>query len=161
MSAAEIEERLRRFQASKAFPRRMIFERHVLPVDEDQDRITLVTSKPNDPPVSAILSYMMQKEIVWVSLDDESIVKLIKENFGIGADTLHAMLDKEEWQESEKDSATDDEDLDEGGATVVRFVSQVISEAYKERATDIHFEPMETSLRIRSSATSLVTSCLK
>src|SRR5258705_207826 len=40
----------------------------------------------------------------------------------------------------------------EGGdqeASVVKFVNQIIGEAYKERATDIHMEPMENDLRIR------------
>ena len=34
-------------------------------------------------------------------------------------------------------------------ASVVKFVNQIIGEAYKERATDIHMEPMENDLRIR------------
>src|SRR5260370_8197221 len=34
-------------------------------------------------------------------------------------------------------------------ASVIKFVNQVIWEAYKDRATDIHFEPAEDELRIR------------
>ncbi|NLN01831.1 MAG: type II/IV secretion system protein, partial [Lentisphaerae bacterium] len=34
-------------------------------------------------------------------------------------------------------------------ASIVRFVNQIIAEADRQEATDIHFEPMETELRIR------------
>ncbi len=34
-------------------------------------------------------------------------------------------------------------------ASIVRFVNQVIMEAIEDRATDIHFEPMEEELRVR------------
>ena len=34
-------------------------------------------------------------------------------------------------------------------ASVVKFVNQIIWEAYKDRSTDIHIEPMENDLRIR------------
>ena len=42
-------------------------------------------------------------------------------------------------------------DLSELGqeASIVRFVNQIIAEADRQEATDIHFEPMETELRIR------------
>ena len=50
----------------------------------------------------------------------------------------------------------DDEDLSKQDlsnldqeASVVKFVNQVIWEAYKDRSTDIHIEPMENNLRIR------------
>ncbi|MFZ4695089.1 MAG: GspE/PulE family protein, partial [Verrucomicrobiia bacterium] len=69
--------------------------------------------------------------------------------YGVGADTLHAMLGQEEWQRTPGGDGEGEERLDEAEASVVRFVNQVILEAHRERATDIHFEPMETSLRIR------------
>ena len=55
------------------------------------------------------------------------------------------MLDIDEIAEVTKD------DLESGDqeASVVKFVNQIIGEAYKERATDIHMEPMENDLRIR------------
>src|SRR5438045_4976438 len=34
-------------------------------------------------------------------------------------------------------------------ARVIKFVNQIIWEAFKDRATDIHFEPAEDELRIR------------
>jgi len=44
-----------------------------------------------------------------------------------------------------------DKEITEGEqeASVIKFVNQVIWEAYKDRATDIHLEPQEDELRIR------------
>ena len=44
-----------------------------------------------------------------------------------------------------------DKEITEGDqeASVIKFVNQVIWEAYKDRATDIHLEPQEDELRIR------------
>ena len=52
--------------------------------------------------------------------------------------------------EKEPDDATSkDVDIDDKEASVIKFVNQVILEAQRRRATDIHFEPQERELRIR------------
>ncbi|HEV2694702.1 MAG TPA: GspE/PulE family protein, partial [Verrucomicrobiae bacterium] len=45
-----------------------------------------------------------------------------------------------------------DKEITEGDqeASVIKFVNQIIWEAFKNRATDIHFEPQEDELRIRN-----------
>jgi type II secretory ATPase GspE/PulE/Tfp pilus assembly ATPase PilB-like protein len=149
LSLDEIEAKLRAFRPSAEFPRNLIFERQVLPVAEDERRITVASSKPNDPTVVALLTFLLGKAIYWIALDDKTVVNLIKKYYGVGGDTLHAMMSQEEWQDSRGGSSTADERVDEAEASVVRFVNQVIREAHHERATDIHFEPMENSLRIR------------
>ena len=45
----------------------------------------------------------------------------------------------------------EDKEITEGDqeASVIKFVNQIVWEAFKDRATDIHFEPAEDELRIR------------
>ncbi len=45
----------------------------------------------------------------------------------------------------------DDMDLTEAaeGASIIRFVNQILTEAIELRATDVHIEPFEESLRVR------------
>ena len=47
--------------------------------------------------------------------------------------------------------SAEDKEITEGDqeASVIKFVNQIIWEAFKDRATDIHFEPAEDELRIR------------
>jgi general secretion pathway protein E/type IV pilus assembly protein PilB len=50
---------------------------------------------------------------------------------------------------SEKEKISDGSESDTDDAPVIRFVSRVITEASKMRASDIHLEPMERTFRIR------------
>jgi type II secretion system protein E len=76
------------------------------------------------------------------------IEKALKKYYGVGAETLSEMDEEEEV--ADLDIAYD-KDITEGDqeASVIKFVNQIIWEAYKDRATDIHLEPQEDELRIR------------
>ena len=78
------------------------------------------------------------------------IAKALKRYYGVGAETLDELMQKNVLDIDEIEEVTKD-DLESGDqeASVVKFVNQIIGEAYKERATDIHMEPMENDLRIR------------
>src|SRR5207237_923765 len=68
--------------------------------------------------------------------------------YGVGAETLDEMGNDEE---EPLELLIGDKEITEGDqeASVIKFVNQVIWEAYKDRATDIHLEPQEDELRIR------------
>ena len=71
--------------------------------------------------------------------------QLIIEHFGVGSGSLE---DSGEDFAPVQNPQGADETVDEDAA-VVRFVSDVISQAIADAATDIHFEPQEGQLRIR------------
>ncbi len=54
---------------------------------------------------------------------------------------------QEKYGNSNKDKNADSEEIKQ--APIVRLVNQIIEQAVHKRASDIHFEPMETQLRIR------------
>jgi len=78
------------------------------------------------------------------------IAKAINKFYGVGADTMERLIEDNriEVPREEIMAKVDLSDLDQE-ASIVKFVNQIIWEAYKDRATDIHFEPMEDELRIR------------
>ena len=78
------------------------------------------------------------------------IAKALKRYYGVGAETLDELMQKNVLDLSAPEEITK-EDLESSNqeASVVKFVNQVIWEAVKERSTDIHLEPMENDLRIR------------
>jgi type II secretory ATPase GspE/PulE/Tfp pilus assembly ATPase PilB-like protein len=82
---------------------------------------------------------------VWHLAVPERVRQLIIENFGVGSGSLEdsdeAYVAPEALQQAEE--VVDEE------AAVVRFVTDVISQAVEDQATDIHFEPQEGQLRIR------------
>ena len=84
------------------------------------------------------------------SLSPLDITEAARKFYGVGAETLDQMISNNPLDfDDEGDLLKQDlSDLDQE-ASVVKFVNQIIWEAYKDRATDIHIEPMETDLRIR------------
>src|SRR5947209_3493588 len=75
------------------------------------------------------------------------IEKALKKYYGVGAETLDEMANDDEPLEL----LVDDKEITETDqeASVIKFVNQIIWEAFKDRATDIHFEPAEDELRTR------------
>jgi general secretion pathway protein E/type IV pilus assembly protein PilB len=78
---------------------------------------------------------------------------LIKTHFGVGGETVTAMVQE---RASESVELLQDTELDESEvakmaqeASVVRLVNEILVEAANERASDIHVEPEERGLRIR------------
>jgi type II secretory ATPase GspE/PulE/Tfp pilus assembly ATPase PilB-like protein len=76
------------------------------------------------------------------------IEKALKKYYGVGAETLDGMEKEDELLDLELPADKEITESDQE-ASVIKFVNQVIWEAYKDRATDIHFEPAEDELRIR------------
>jgi len=76
------------------------------------------------------------------------IKRAMREHYGIGADTLEVLADHRDLGPAEvvEDASIDTEVAD---ASIIKFVNQLIVDAYNSRATDIHIEPFEGQLRVR------------
>ncbi|MFC1474976.1 GspE/PulE family protein, partial [bacterium] len=78
------------------------------------------------------------------------ILNAIRDTYGVGAETAELMVREgasqlEVVRPEETEAAHELVDT----APVVRFVDQVILEAFRDRATDIHIEPFDHDMRIR------------
>ena len=81
------------------------------------------------------------------------IAKMIRELYGIGAETVQEIIDEQIVPEimilgPEVVDLTKQEEEGEDAA-IVRFVNQLLLEAVKNEASDIHLEPYEKDLQIR------------
>jgi general secretion pathway protein E len=85
------------------------------------------------------------RPLVWHLAVPERVHQLIIENYGVGSGSLDDTDDSYVAPEAQKES----EEVVDEDAAVVRFVTDVISQAIEDQATDIHFEPQEGQLRIR------------
>jgi type II secretory ATPase GspE/PulE/Tfp pilus assembly ATPase PilB-like protein len=85
------------------------------------------------------------RSLRWLLAPTDRISQLIVESYGVGAGSLD---NEEENPDLPVNLNAADVEGDEDAA-VVRFVTDVISQAIEEDATDIHFEPQEGQLRIR------------
>jgi type II secretory ATPase GspE/PulE/Tfp pilus assembly ATPase PilB-like protein len=98
-----------------------------------------------DPAMSDWLRTFTPRPLVWHLAVPERVHQLIIENFGVGSGALEDSDEGYVAPEAQQDAEADvDED-----AAVVRFVTDVITQAVEDQATDIHFEPQEGQLKIR------------
>jgi len=135
------------------FPARVLLDKHVIPVEGTNGEVLVVTSNPFE--TSAIdqlrLATGLDLKMALAPLTD--IDRCVKRHLGVGADTVQSMISEagENGLQVIDTDADDDMDLTDAaeGASIVRFVNQIITEAIELRATDIHIEPFENTLRVR------------
>ncbi|MBO5896304.1 MAG: Flp pilus assembly complex ATPase component TadA [Clostridia bacterium] len=123
----------------------LMAKRGILPLYQDEKRLFVVMRNPNDVVTRDNLSVRTGgMEIVPLIATDTELTAAINTiaNNASNIDTY----DDEEVQEEEY-SALDELAADEKPA--VQLVNQVITNAVKSGASDIHFEPMEKTMRVR------------
>lgn len=133
-------------------PARAVTHYGIMPVIEHDRRLTIAVSDPLDFEMFDELKLMLEDDFDLVISTEEDIAAAIKAHYGIGAETIERMIDESSEEieiisaESGEGQDIDDETVD---ASVIKFVNQIITEAIKGRATDIHLEPFEDEFRIR------------
>ena len=105
----------------------------------------LATAWLPDETMADWLRTFTPRPLAWHLAVPERIHQLIIENFGVGSGSLEDSDESYVAPEAQKES----EEVVDEDAAVVRFVTDVISQAIEDQATDIHFEPQEGQLRIR------------
>ena len=123
------------------------------PVGEEKDPVlALCTYDPFNFTARQAVAQSIPWRIQWHMASRTRILHSIQKLYGVGADTFDAILkgrDMSDTQALDLREETTVLDGDDDEASVVKFVNQIIRQALQQRATDIHVEPMETSLRIR------------
>ena len=133
-------------------PANFVYQHHIFPVSEKDGVLTVAMSDPLDIHTLDDVRLLLGFDVQPVIASQEDIEKAIRQHYGVGADTMESMAqDRDELGIEAIDLDASDEDLEKmaDDASIVKFVNQVILEAFHSRATDIHIEPFEENLRIR------------
>ncbi|MDA3924520.1 MAG: GspE/PulE family protein [Kiritimatiellae bacterium] len=138
-------------EAITSLPARAVYQYHVLPISVEAGILNVVAGNPfNTSMVDGLRLAAKCPVEVSLSTHDE-IDKAIRKYYGVGADAIEKMISDDRYSvDSDLDSISKI-DVNEIGAeaSIVKFVNQIISEADRQGATDIHVEPMDAELRIR------------
>jgi general secretion pathway protein E/type IV pilus assembly protein PilB len=132
-------------------PTRAVFQYNVIPLAIQNGALQVATNDPFDTGLMDALRLASGMRVKLALALHADIGAAIKKFYGVGADTVEKLMQDGSRIEVAPDETlfkTDLSELDQE-ASIVRFVNQIIWEAYQERATDIHLEPMENQLRIR------------
>lgn len=133
-------------------PIKFIFHHHMLPIAGDAESLTLAFSEPPSQMELGNLRLLLNKRFKIVLATPSAIHSVVKKNFGLGAETVQKLRDERGGVEVDREMVFDvqgkenDSALD---ATISAFVDQILQEALRLRATDIHLEPYTNSIRLR------------
>lgn len=133
-------------------PVRTALKHQVAPLRIEQDRLLLAIYNPFDLVMRQQIGRRIEGDYEFVMSTRSRIRDAIRDGYGIGADTLEAVIEGRAGEEFFDQLREEANKLDEDGddeASVITFVNRIFREAISEGATDIHVEPMEEDLRIR------------
>ncbi|HMO49500.1 MAG TPA: ATPase, T2SS/T4P/T4SS family [Kiritimatiellia bacterium] len=136
--------------ALERLPTKAVFQYNVIPTAVEEGVLRVATHDPFLPGLLDALRLASGMRVRLALSPANDIAKAAKQFYGIGADTFDRMMADSRIEVTAEDdiSKQDLSELDQE-ASVVKFVNQIIWEAHKDRATDIHLEPQEMDLRIR------------
>jgi len=134
----------------KKITTKVVFQYSVIPVALENGNLRVATHDPFTPGLMDALRLAAGCRVRFALSPRADLQVAAKRLYGVGADTLDKMIQDDRIEVS-PESLSLKQDLSEldQEASVVKFVNQIIWEAYQDRSTDIHLEPMENELRIR------------
>ncbi len=134
-------------EARNKISTKVAFQYFVLPTKFEEGKLQVAVSNPFDASMLSAVQFDARGPVNFALAPKTEIEKSLKKYYGVGAETLDEMSKDEPLELL----VGEDKEITEGDqeASVIKFVNQIIWEAFKDRATDIHFEPAEDELRIR------------
>ena len=138
-------------------PESVARENNVLPLSEEEDSLKVIVCDPYDIDTVEKLRFILNRKIDIALAPRERISEAINKYYtqieGESADSVlqeftDTAIDFTET-ESQSQTGSGNETLDENSAPIVRLVHLMITEAVQLRASDIHIEPFEEVVRIR------------
>ena len=133
------------------FPAKLALRHRIYPAHVSAVEATVLTYNPFDLSARQAVGQELRKRVRWQIASRHRILEALHQGYGVGAENFEELLEGREGADQDDDLKQEVNVLDEADeeATVLNFVNQIFREGLKERATDIHVEPLERDLRIR------------
>ncbi len=135
-------------EAKNKISTKVAFQYYAVPTDYQNGTLQVAVCNPFDTGMLNSVQFDAKMPVQFALAPKTELDKALKKYYGVGAETL----DELGKTDGMMDLMVEDKEITEGDqeASVIKFVNQIIWEAFKSRATDIHFEPAEDELRIRN-----------
>jgi len=123
----------------------------VVPLRASGTTVDLLVKDPFNSQIVDDLTFALRRDIRLVVTDPDQVDALIRHYYGEDDSSIEGLL-----EELTAGSVSVTEDLSEqdieamaGETPIVRLVNLVLSQAVRDKASDIHFEPFESEFKIR------------
>ncbi len=136
-------------------PIKVVLRYRVLPVAQGAGFLTLAFAEPPSPSDLANLRLVLAQRIRVALMAPSGIHTGISRHYGLGADTVQKLRQDRQLPDAEQLTfeapviSSEGESAVEEEASISKLVTQIVSEALRLDATDIHIEPYEERIRLR------------
>ncbi|MBU1125497.1 MAG: GspE/PulE family protein, partial [Candidatus Omnitrophica bacterium] len=132
-------------------PAKFVSHYTIIPLEMQGNVLRIATTNPLDIRILDDLRLLLEIEVKGVLACESEITDAIRRYYGVGADTLEKIVAEKTEFDDLKTVGSEVQDIETMAedASIIRFVNQILAEAIKERATDIHLEPFQDELRTR------------
>jgi type IV pilus assembly protein PilB len=113
------------------------------PITLDGRGLHVAFTDPLNPQLVEDLRFGLDKIVVPVVVRRTQVQNLIDKHYGTAAPSIDEIFG------NLKDAGKNSPEIEANSAPIVKFVDLVMTQAIKERASDIHFEPFEHEFKIR------------
>jgi len=132
----------------KEVPARIALRYTILPLSRENGSLKLLAPPELSKQEREELRIVLGKELEFVEGSRPEIESALSKAYGVGAGVIETLTQEtEEEQESFNFEIIDQDKSEE--ATITRLVNELLLDALKRRASDIHIEPFEHVFRIR------------
>src|SRR5689334_4280217 len=133
----------------RAMPPKIVYRKRLVPIAQANGTLNVATSDPFDLYAFDEIRLLTGLRVQPVLALRDEIEKVIKTHYGLGGDTLDEMVGTDGLEVAHTGETSEDLLEMAQEASVIKLVNEIILEAVKERASDIHIEPYEHNLSIR------------
>jgi type II secretion system protein E len=123
----------------------------IIPLELKDKHLVVAMTDPLDVRTLDDIRLLLGLEVKGVLASEPEIQEAIHKYYGIGAETLESIMAQKDTREEFQVYREKTQDLEAmvEDASIIKFVNQILHEAIKDRATDIHLEPFQDELRTR------------
>ncbi|MGD9014766.1 MAG: ATPase, T2SS/T4P/T4SS family [Candidatus Omnitrophota bacterium] len=134
-------------------PLKVAYYYKFIPIEIQKKTLKVAVSYPLDIKTQDEIRMQLGFEIEMSLAKEGDISQMLNKYYGLGAETLEKIISRTPAEQASgiqtvEEKVEDIEKLAED-ASVIRLVNQIILEAYKKRATDIHLEPYRGEVILR------------
>lgn len=119
----------------------------IIPFDYQNGILSIACLSPQNIALMDEISLVIASPIASYLASENDIMDAIRQYYGVGAETIEQMMDTVQTADDKSSQVADISD--DSDASISKFLNQILLEAYKDRASDIHIEPFEDELQIR------------
>ncbi|MCD6460692.1 type II secretion system ATPase GspE [bacterium] len=139
-------------EITKLVPREIAHKYRIVPIKNVNDTLTVALADPLALDIIENLQFELNYQIDGIIAVEEDILQTLEKLYGAEEEKIDNLLkdiQNENISITSKDDESNNDDLEDNNAPVIKLVNLIISEAFHKKASDIHIEPMERKFRIR------------